>query len=375
MGLIEIRCSSLPRLAACAAAIDPPAIRIEGERGPSDLGTALHAAMAGVVIRGEWPDVEALAHEHNVPEEELAGLVGMARSAWNAKLAAMFPDAEVEVEMSADDSEAGIRLTGHADLVSVIGPQVRILDYKSGWLDQDADQQLRGYAMLAMLKYGCTEAVVSKWQIRHGTLTTKTYTHDDLVKWWAWLASHIREAEIHRTGQHCGFCPRAMECEARRSALRLAASTFGEAITLPADPDSLADLLTKARAVARVAEAAIEAIRAEVKLHGDTYGPLRIITQERREIDVARSYELLSETIGTERLHEAMRVSKTAVEDAVKADAPRGQKGKLVALLMAELEALGALKVNTIEKLEVSNGARINAAKTAAITGGGATAE
>jgi hypothetical protein len=366
---LKIRCSSLPRLAACAAAIEPPGITIEGDRGPSDLGTAFHAAMVTLVIRGTWPDVEALAHEHRVDEGELAGLVGMARKAWEAKLSEMFPEPETELELSADDVEAGITLTGHADLVSRAGPEIRILDYKSGWLDQDATEQLKGYALLALLKSpDCATARVSKWQIRHGTLSTQVYTRDELELWWKGFSAHIRETGIYRPGSHCGYCPRAMECGARRTVLSMAVDTFRDvsaADVIPdQSPESLARIVAQARSIAKLAEAAIEAVRAEVKLRGGEYGPLRLIEQERREIDASRSFDVLREVIGEEALLEVTRVSKTAVEKIVKDTAPRGQKGKRVELLMAKLEEIGALKLTTIEKLEITNGSRIIAATT-----------
>lgn len=352
---ISIRCSSLPRLAACAASIVPPAVRIEGDREPADLGTAFHAGMVQVV-NGNWPDVEALAHEHQAEEEELAKLLGIARKVWNEQLSPLFPEPETELRFEAEDADAGITLTGTSDLVSVADGEIRILDHKSGFLDVDASHQLRGYAMLALLRSpGIDRVSISKWQVRHGELTTEVYTREQLEKWWEWFTAHIRETSIYRTGSHCVYCPRSRECEARRTELQALASIFGGSIAFPSDPYDLAEIVTKARQITKVAEFAVEAIRAEVIAAGGKLGPLEITESERKEIDAARGFEILRDIIGEEKLLEAVRISKKPVEDAIKAGASRGEKGTRVKAVMDQLAEAGALKVVTIKKLEVRN--------------------
>src|SRR4051812_15258545 len=106
--MTTIRCSSLPRLVACAAAGVKPDVRIEGDREPASLGTAFHTVMAAT-CRGESADVDQVAAENNVEARDLWPLVGWARTAWRDRLAAYFegPTVEAQLETSFD----GLTLT------------------------------------------------------------------------------------------------------------------------------------------------------------------------------------------------------------------------------------------------------------------------
>lgn len=379
-GTLKLRCSSLPRLAACAPALDPPAMRIEGDREPSDLGTAFHAMIAAVIngspsALSEESFAETAAH-HNVDEDDLRPLVYWAAKAWSEQLAPHYPNAETERHMHADDPDAGVSLDGHLDVSGYDDPsrEVRILDWKSGFTDGDYRDQLKGYAMLALLEFpDATAARVSKVQVREQRIDTWVFTRAELNGWWMWLTQHLRDRNTYRPGPHCGYCPRALTCEARMTALRQA---YGWAVMLTEGPESLAVAMTEVvdglRAVKKAAEAALDAIRADVIAHGGKHGPLSISESNRRKIRMDRAHEVLVEELGMERLIPLLKVTNKAVEEAAKEAAPRGQKRKVVAALWDRLGQAGAVEIEVTKTLEVDYGTRDNAAieSTAGQAGG-----
>ena len=63
---VEIRCSSLPRLAACPPSIEAPQVPIDRSTGDATLGRAVHAAIAEI-LRGsliEDSDIGSVIGKH-----------------------------------------------------------------------------------------------------------------------------------------------------------------------------------------------------------------------------------------------------------------------------------------------------------------------
>jgi hypothetical protein len=368
----SVRCSSLPLVAQCAAALVKPAITIEADRGPADLGSAFHACMAAFVKSGTPPviTIPDEASRWNVEAGELAPLVWWATKAWTEQLAVLYPNAQVEVALEAIDAEIGLTLTGHIDLMSWVPEalEVRILDYKSGWIDADARQQLRGYGLLAILKYPDAKQVrISKLQVREGRIDTEVLTRDEITNWWVWLADHTAERETYRAGEHCERCPRRLECNARLAEVKNTVkwitelantSEHGTIELIEMDADTMTTLLLAARAMAKTLDRVIGSIRSEVSMRGEGgYGRMHLKEQNRETIDLGRAYPILVEAIGADTLIPLMKVSKKDVSQAIMANSPRGRKGPAVASVMEKLVEAGAINTKPTFILEVrSNG-------------------
>jgi hypothetical protein len=230
--MITVRCSSLPRLTACAASATPPAIRIESPRGPASLGTAFHECMAGYIRDGSC-EPDNIAADHNIDSKELWKLFGWARNLWRDVLAEHYPNPRVEVPLAFGDEQ--LTLTGHTDLMSIVPRELRIIDYKSGWTDDDATEQLKGYGFLGIateaafaerdgLPCDIEQVRVTKLQVREGRADTEVYTRDQLYAWWQWLKRHLADSETFRPSPLCGRCPRAMECPGHLQQLRALAT-------------------------------------------------------------------------------------------------------------------------------------------------------
>jgi hypothetical protein len=71
--------------------------------------------------------------------------------------------------------------------------------------------------------------------------------------------------------------------------------------------------------------------------------------QEREEIDARIAWPVLEANLTPDDLSGAIKVGKTAVLDAIKATAPRGQKGKVADAVMDELRKLGAVTTKTVQ--------------------------
>jgi LAGLIDADG-like domain/Protein of unknown function (DUF2800) len=131
------RCSSLPRLAACAAAGEPPETWVEPlSDGSAELGSAFHEAMA-TKIRGGEPDLSQIAARWDVDVDDLTPMALWGFGQWNSLLVPMFPNPLIEEPLSLVDDEAGITLTGSGDVLALVDGEVRGLDYKCLALDQN----------------------------------------------------------------------------------------------------------------------------------------------------------------------------------------------------------------------------------------------
>jgi hypothetical protein len=378
--LLQIRCSSLPRLAACAAAIDPPEIRIESDRGPADLGTAFHEILASHVSGSTTSltvdNLQDVAARHCVEVEDLAPLVFWAAKAWSERLAIHFPNPIVERHVRAEDPDAGVALDGHPDVLSydVRSREVRVLDWKSGRGDDDHRQQLRGYGMLGLIHFpDAIQVRVSILRVRRQKIETETHTRESLNLWWAWLAEQMKDRDTYRPGPHCTFCPRAFTCEARTTALAQASKVLLSDTTLDLSvmsSDQLGEVVLRAKDLKKTVEQILDAAKVQVALHGGSYGPLSLDIQNRRGIDVDRGLDVLVETLGMDRVRPLLKIGKGDVEKAAGETAPRGGKKQAITLLMDRLESVGAITISTVEKLEVDYGSGIGGATAIAGAGG-----
>lgn len=136
-----------------------------------------------------------------------------------------------------------------------------------------------------------------------------------------------------------------------------AAEDAGAKVLGTMTPDVAADLLQRARLVAKAAEDAVEIVRAEVAAAGGSLTlsdgrTLQLTKQERRKIIPEKAWDFLGEALGF-RLTEAVSISKSKVETIFRSMVSRGRKGAAVADLIKNLEEIDALETETVERLEI----------------------
>lgn len=374
---IKIRASSLPLISLCTAStVEVGPVLGGGSNDAADLGTAVHEALAIAIAKPNefrrTADVCDLAAQsaraHGVDVDDARQMAAWGWKAWES-VRSHFPDPQPEVEMRFE--EHGLVLTGHADVLSTLPDEVRVLDFKTGRVDADPAEQVKGYCWLALQDNpGATGAYGASLRTRDQIIDGAHYTRDELASWWGKLSKRMHtERALYRPGRWCGQCSRGLTCPAKTLMLAQAAKMLGAEWSAGRTPDERGELFDMAKLIVAQAEAAIELLRAETEANGGRLSigdgrELRLTDQQRRTIEPEVGLPVLRTMLSEEEIYGAMKISKTACEDAVKAGAGRGAKAAAARELCERLEAAEAFNVQTITKLEVK---RVGASQPAAL--------
>ncbi len=363
---MKLRCSALPLTMSCAASLDHD-IQVGGDTPESTLGRAVHEWI-GKHILGMESDQDHVASAYVGLDLDEYGYLCMAgRMAWQT-LREYFPEPVIEANLS--PSWGDNQLTGHADVLSVVEyptdglNEVRVLDWKTGWEDSDAEHQLRGYAYLAMRETGRQSASVCLVRLRDATADWSHYTMDQLERWIGLVFDHAKNRNRFNPGRWCGFCPRSANCPVKADYLRQCVHgvlTSVDEANLPSQnpsPAYLGVVLDQVKFVEEACALARQLIKANVQAAGGTLitGDGRVLTlahQRRREISYQPAAATLTQLLGHETVARLLKIDKAKLEDAIKSQAPRGKKGAAVKELFDRLESLGAIVTSTVERLEV----------------------
>lgn len=353
-----IRCSSLPLALTCPASQVPPAIQTEGDDAAARLGSAVHQLLADAIESGgllDWQFALAAAR-WRVEESDLTPLAWAGWRCW-LRLAEQFPDPSVEVALRAE--RLGWELTGHADVISATDSDVRLLDWKSGREDSDYDDQLRGYALLALEQRPAVDrAYVAVVRLREQQVDGRWYNRAELDAWWQGCVKSLERRDLYRTGSHCGYCRRNRECGAHSAAAAQAIGALLNHDDPTLDMASAAGVaLDRVKLVEKVCETARANIAALVVRMGGRLATsdgreLVMTEQARRVIDPKLGLPILREVLAPDQIADCLTISKTKVEAAVGDNAPRGQKGQARQALIDRLDEAGALLTTTIKRLE-----------------------
>jgi hypothetical protein len=285
-------------------------------------------------------------------------LVNQGRAMWH-QLRAEFPSPLVEVAL--DFSADGIEVTGHADVISVVGDELRILDWKSGMKDSDYSEQMKGYASLGLLKYPSLQRATSTlaW-LREREIERYTVTREQSLEWWKRVIG-INQA-VFSPGSHCAFCPRSHECSkcnamVRRDVAAMLDVSLDDAPRMLSAmaPDGIIDLLAKSKLVAQYADRVKEAIRyhvAQVGLVEGSSKKLLMVEENRRHLDPLKAWPVLeSFGFGDEEFAGCVKISASEVDSIMAKKAGRGNGSKSVAALKEKLTSVDALRTYSIKKL------------------------
>lgn len=364
----EIRGSRTGLLMTCPASGDSalddlPCI---GDGTAAQLGDAFHWCMAENAANRPWTTQEG-ARLFAVDYDELAMLVRWGLECWEA-VRGEFPEPLAEKRFEDLDPATGTLLSGKMDLLSFVEDEARILDWKSGYVESDAELQLRSYGLLVLRNTPEIDRVFAcKIDVRRRERDRWRWDREQLENWYADFLSRVGDGG-YNPGSHCRYCPRGLTCPAKAAALRQAFACFlqadlSEFDNAPeSDPYLLGKLFESEKLLKPIMERAHELVKAQVALAGGRLDigdcrELRIVTQEQKRIDPANGWPILLETIGADRLMNAITVGKGKVEDAIgDVAAPRG-KGKLIRATMEKLEGANAIVPKVVERLEMRKSA------------------
>lgn len=377
-----MRCSSLSLIEACPAAALPADPRVESASAAADLGSADHEWLAARIGgTGLVPEIEELAKKYGCDLDELEKLCRCSWRAWE-QVQEHFPDPMTEVYL---ESESGW-LSGHADVLSVADGLVRVLDFKTGRQDLDHSAQLKGYCYLAMLQTNTWRAYGCALGVREQTVDGDYYTWQELKEWAdALLQSVVDQPKaVYRPGPHCTYCPRSAVCPAKTELLRQSAEAFtsvrptGTLIWPHADcaqhGAALANLLGHVKLLESACATARDLIRADVAALGGvvpTGDGRELVLREvaTRRIDFKAGWKEILRSLTREKLFDALTVSKTKLECAMRDSAPRGQKTAAIKEFLSRLEAAGAIHTTYQTRLEVRRANNTSADQAALAAG------
>ena len=360
---IHIRCSRLPMMVACAQSAFPGDVLLDTSNEMTAEGNAIHAGMKNAIDGGrDWIDVRSLARQFGV--EDVLSLVQGANWLWRwwQGMRVHFPAPLTEQPMQWVDDEHGIILTGTADLLSVCPGNPHRLhgaDWKSGWGDEDAEAQVKGYAWLAMQESDFEDAKFLVPRPRLGVVDgypeeAEAWTRAELGEWWDALAQKIVNYPGYSPGyRQCRYCPRQLDCAALVQLNTFARNYLAEAVV-----DGVIAKLTAAELIdlhgitglaAKTAETVRDLVKTEVAARGGRVAAsgraLRIREETQRPVDMRLGLPVLENELpgGAADLAEALDLGKTKARKIL------GNKewGKLE----KRLDEAGALGTKVIEKL------------------------
>lgn len=321
-----------------------------------------------------------LADRYGVESKDVAILAAVGRHLWD-EMRGHFPNPESEKELKAYwtvgsySLEEDVMLTGHIDVLSVPDDMARVLDHKSGWLDTDADDQMRGYALLVFENYPAVKQVwVGVLRLRDKTVDGRTYEREEITAWWQRLLASVQGPERFNPSEvACRYCQRAIECPAKTAILQQAAAALMPGQPLQLTPDAIGQVFDRVRLLENALETARDMIKAEVVARGGLLPigggrALQVTEEKRSSITFNAAKPVLDKHLDADAIGRCVTLGKTKLLDEVRAAAPSGSKKTAAAEVMAELEEAGAIETTTFLKL----GAKRHADHAIETTGSGA---
>lgn len=353
---LTIRCSALPLASACPASQLADGVRVDSADESAALGSAVHQVLAEWIRdRGERP-IEEVAEYWGADQDEVAQLASLGRLCWR-QLRDHFPAPAVEAELQ--QAINGVLLTGHIDLHSIVGDELRILDWKTGREDADHDAQLRGYGWLGLNAIGdggLRAAHVLTVRVRDQVVDGARYTREELAAWWDGLVDQLRGGRYNPGVPQCLHCPRRLSCAARRDLIQQAAAlSEGKLAIGPNNAGQVYDRVRLLDAACAEARDALRFLVAEAggALHLGDGRQLQITQQKHREIEARLALPVLREFMSPDEVDGCLKVSNTLAEAATKANAGYRKKGAAVKELWTALDQAGAVHLKTVERMEI----------------------
>ena len=367
--LIKLRASAMPTAFKCGGSVQPCEIDVEEVNEPAETGTAFHKCAESLATTGkiDWGNIDNVCDDLEGDSEEVRMLCSKVSKLW-PQLRDTFPCALTEIAVSyalpALDV-AGIELTGHIDLISIVGNIVRILDWKTGRIDANYSHQMKAYLSMVLLAYPTLESGTATivW-VRTGDIENYTMTRAQALAWVADFEQRVVNWDgVFRTGDHCVHCRRKHECKAGNKLARSYVAAVNdidmdsiESQVLTLEPDKFIELYHKARFVSQIAEKVLKTVKKQVDAKGEVVGSetkLYLDSETRRELVPEKAWPVLEEIGFTEEDFAAViKMPIGKVEKRVAELAGKGNGAAAKRALAAKLELAGAIEINETYKLE-----------------------
>ena len=362
---MQIRCSALPRIMACPASAQPPKIKIDGDSEPARMGTAVHEVLAQVVTEGldAVPNLEPTIKKYRVDRDELRMLAWFGLNTWQSIRA---ETRVVAVEEHLESEEfSGLTVTGSPDVICAHEDTIVVVDFKSGWIERNYEDQLMGYLFLAAQHYPSYTGYkrICVW-LRTSEVDTVNVAPQELDDWAERLAERVQQTETYDPSPPaCEFCPRAHECTARRVMIEAAMKDMCALVDGGGQrPETLAEVYPFKKLIDGVLKMYDGMLKTVLKEGPLPVGDGRMISLE----DVQRDYLYLDriakplmvefgckdlpdliETLGPD----AVTVPKKTIQDIAGMAAFKGEKGQAKKEIIENLRHADAIVTRTSPRL------------------------
>lgn len=386
-----IRCSSLPRIMVCPASLQTPNIDIDTSGDVAALGTAVHEVLNDIIHQklDVVPNLDAYIKKYSIDEEDLQFLTWRGMEIWT-KFKPMLVHDTISCERELIGScGSEWRITGHLDVCAELIHSASdekilvIIDWKSGYVERDYNNQLMGYAWLATkVINGHLSAngiptytaikIVTAW-LRAGVWDVIDLSLKDIDGFGERLRS-ILESPKHTyspSDAHCLYCPRSSECPARAQLVQSAINNMlpmgmeeGAALS---SREKLAQVYEQSKLLKRALEDYTDALKTTIRDDGPLplphSGYLTIQTRTRDIIHLRpESVSVLSPYLGTgestmdavvSAIGSHIVINKEAMLSVISEKAARGTKATVKRKVMTELLDAGCVTTTTYDSLAV----------------------
>jgi len=311
------------------------------------------------LVSGATPDLAGIASHYCVDLDDLAYLYSRGERAWE-KLSPIAPNAEAEVSL------VGGITKGTADVISISGDIVTIIDWKSGYGEIHHPNQLKSYATAAADQYSLEPHVrikmIEVW-LRHGemyTLNTTVKELSDFVK--KVLRSHEQVGEVYRPGTSCNFCPLAATCQPRKEYIEATCTSLVSGTEQGLGRVSLGVVYSRVQTLKRAIKQYEDLLKSELK-HGDIVydegnQALSLGQGSRTTIDARIAGPILVNRHGftVEDLVKCTSLQKGKLLKVVGDRADKSCKASEKRLVMDNIEKAGGISVSYFDKIKHSTG-------------------
>lgn len=368
---VRVRCSSLPRILSCTASAEAPEVTIDTSADFTRMGDAAHAFYERMVTdKMNAPDdalIHSLSVRFDVDADELEQLAWQGLREWK-KVRDRIDLIGVEKKYRASLAE-NIRLSGHVDLIGRMNDEPSIgivVDWKAGYKESGYLEQVKGYALLDYLLSASSNRKAERYLMlvvftRMGITDTVEITAGELEEFRQQIVKTVTsdQTTYAPSDSNCEYCPVKRECPARRVLMRGAYDDITAIIGQPGDPElvpaKLVELYPQTRILKKALEEYEKQVKEAVKAAGGEIetdaGTLSLNDVTRRTIQWAPH---LLNTFLTEDQIAGLTptIGKKQLEDAVAANAPRGQKGSAKQECMKKLTESGYVKETTSQQIK-----------------------
>lgn len=363
--MTSIRCSALPAAFDCPGSLAPTEVAIDPVSEPANEGSAAHEAMRQIAetdaTNMDGIDLQAVAHRFGVDLEDLRPLVFNGLWIWK-QIRESFRDARGEVDLRAKFN--GFELTGHVDLLAIVGSQANVTDWKFGRVDRNYADQVFGYAVLVFANHPEVETVCASvcW-MREREIEPYTVTRERAAAWVERLRAEVVEWDgTFHPGPGCFHCRRSTDCPAVTAMARRDVAVISEIAALPdvdlsmIPPAEIIRLHRRAKMVAKFCESLETAVRLRVEQAGGVLpdgagSELRFVDVAKREVDALKAWPILQQRLDDEEIAGCVKIRIGRIEDAVATKAGRGKGAAAKRDLTAALEAAEAITVSPTRQL------------------------